>query len=708
MGPSAPLQWHPLESLAPRFRANLAALETRDAELAERLRQLAVSRPFFIAAEGDHVFLGRSGPSGIERIADPVPPGAARSLARQVYPKATVEAPLVVCGLGYGWLWDCLAKLPSKVDILPGHRPPIYLLVGDIEQLWAVLHVMDWRAMLAERRLPILAGPDALETFQQMLVDDSNWPAPRGLIRVDSSLPTLDLNDFLKVLNQARDEQLKVLYRELNDAYAQPRGNDWPLRFRSGRLRVLGITSRYTTFLQHSMRDWLAAFDRLGHETHLMIEKQDHLMPGPFGYAREILEFKPDLIVIIDHFRAEIGNIPKSIPCVMWVQDPLPNIYCATGGAAQGSRDFCIGFGRLQLAQQHGYPAERFMSCPIGINEERFKPPALSEQDWACYGCDVSYVSHASAPSDVILKNTLAKNPDPSAAKLLWDFHDRLVGYFEQGDLAHSDWRLQETLAASVAQTGVEPPAASVREILWLFKQQIYNAIFRHQALKWVADLGVNLKLYGNNWDQHPTLGRFACGPADTQRDVPKICAASKVNLQITPFGAVHQRLLEGLVAGGFYLLRWTPGDQLGSALHSLRDWCLSQGIGSESALRSTADSQVQRWINECDELREDRSVPKHFQLYDRLMAGVEVDLTGRAGAVWPEEYPQVSFKSAAELQLRLTRFLGDESERQRVADAMRASIVGDYSYMSISKRLLRFIADDLQAADSRRLAVAA
>ena len=92
-----------------------------------------------------------------------------------------------------------------------------------------------------------------------------------------------------------------------------------------------------------------------------------------------------------------------------------------------------------------------------------------------------------------------------------------------------------------------------MREILWLFKQQIYNAIFRHQALKWVADFGINLKLYGNNWEQHPTLGRFACGPADTQRDVPKICAASKVNLQITPFGAVHQRLLEGLVAGGFY-----------------------------------------------------------------------------------------------------------------------------------------------------------
>lgn len=707
MDPSAPLQWHPLESLAPRFGANLGALKTRDSELAERLEQLAVSRPFFIAAQGDHVFLGRGGSSGIERIADPVPPPAARSLARQAYPNAEVGGPLAVCGLGYGWLWDCLAKLQCKVDVMPGHRPPIYLLAGDIEQLWAVLHVMDWRAMLADRRLPIFAGPDALEQFQRKLIADPTWPAPRGLIRVDPSLPAQDLNDFTKALRQVRDEQLSALYSALDKAYAHPRGNDWPLKLAAGRLRVLGITSRYTTFLQHSMRDWLAAFDRLGHETRLAIEEQDHLILGPYGYARAIHDFNPDLILIIDHYRAEIGNIPKSVPCVMWVQDPLPNIYNDFAGAAQGPRDFCIGFGRLQLAQQHGYPADRFMSCPIGINEERFKPPALSEQDWARYGCDVSYVSHASTPSDVILKNALAKNSEPSFARLLWDFHDRLLGNFEQGGVTHAEWQLKEKLNESIARTGVEPSADKTREILWLFTLQINNAMLRHQALKWVADLDVQLKLYGNGWEKHPALGRFACGPADTLCDVPKICAASKVNLQITPHGSVHQRLLEGLIAGGFYLIRWTQGDQLGTAFRSLRNWCLSHGIGSESALRSIDDPQVQRWINECDELSVDHTDKKDFRLYDHLTAGGEAELMARAGAVWPEEYPRVSFRSAAELQSRLTRFLGDPGERKLVASAMRAAILENYTYVNISKRLVRFIAADLHAGASEISAAA-
>lgn len=702
MSDNPPLSWHPLESLDARFRANLLALETRDADLAGRLRGFAISRPFFIAARGDNVYLGRSGPTGIDLIADPVPPAPARALAARVFPGGVVTGSLAVSGLGYGWLWDCLSKLPCKVDVLPGHRPPIYLLAGEIEQLWAVLHVMDWRTMLAEARLPIFAGPDALEQFRQALLDDPTFPEPRGMIRVDSTLPAQDLNAFCGVLRQSRDAALNDLYRRLDAVYAPPTGLDWPEKFGSGRLRILGITSRYTTFLQHSMRDWLAAIKSLGHEAQLVIEDQDHQMLGAFGYAKGVLDFKPDLILVIDHYRRSIARIPESIPSVMWVQDALPNIFNDAAGAAQGARDFCMGFGRLELTQSHGYPAERFMSCPIGINEQRFKPPVLSQQDSSQYACDVSYVSHASAPSNVLLKAFLDKNPDPSFATLLWDFHDRLVGEFDRGGVSHSDGVLNETLAQSIAQTGVEPSANAEREILWLFKQQIYNALFRHEALKWVADLGVSLKLYGNNWEKHPTLGRFACGPADTQRDVPKICAASKINLQLIPFGAVHQRLLEGLIAGGFYLIRWTPGDQLGIPYRSLRHWCLARGIDSESALRSTDDPQVQGWISDCDELREDRSATADFGLYDRFMTGADAEMTGRAGAVWPGEYPQVSFRNAKELQSRLSRFLDDDRERQSVAAGMRDVIVEKFSYASISQRLLQFIAADLHTARAR------
>jgi hypothetical protein len=703
MTPTTELKWHPLELFEQRFQANLAALRTRDPLLADRLSNHRVATPFFISAQGDQVFLGRQGAGGIDIIPDSIPPEEARSMSGKLYPNNVMSWPIVIGGLAYGWLWDRLAKLPCKVDSAPGHRPPICFLTGDIERLWAVMHVMEWSALLADSRFLIYAGEDALAQLRVALIENPALPLPRASVTSEQALWTEDFNSFLESVNVGRGARLAYLAERLDSIYSETSPDEWAAKFQNGRLRVLGVTSRYTTFLQHSMRDWLAAFDRLGHETRLVIEPADYLASGVIANLQGTLDFRPDLILLIDHSRPEFRGMPQSVPCVMWVQDWLPHIFNGAAGPAQGPRDFCIGIGRVHLTQLHGYPAERFMACPMGANELRFTPAALSEQDWVRYGCDVSYVSHASAPSDVLLKTALARNPDPSIAKLLWDFHDRLVGNFEQGGVTHAEWQLKEKLEESIAQTGVQPLADTVIEILRLFNLQVNNAIFRHQALKWVADLGVRLKLYGNDWEKHPTLGRFACGPADTLRDVPKICAASKVNLQLIPHGAVHQRLLEGLLAGGFYLMRWTPGDQLGIAFRSLRNWCLSQGIGNELALRSIDNPQVQSWIAECDELRVDHADKNDFRLYDRLTEGGEAELMVRAGAVWPEEYPQVSFRSAADLQLKLTRFLSDERERQHVASAMRAAIVEKYTYTSLTKRLLRFIATDLRAANAGR-----
>ena len=401
----------------------------------------------------------------------------------------------MIGGLGYGWLWDRLSKLPCRCETAPGHRPPIYFLTADIEQLWAVFHVMDWRQFLCEQRFFFFAGADAVEQLQAAMIADPTVPRPKACLRIEQALwRKQDFDRMLAQVSTETDRRAAEIRSQLDAYYAGLSENEWINRLRSGKLRVLGITSRYTTFLQYSMRDWLSGMESLGHQTRLLIEPADHVMPGSFGFAKGLLDYKPDLLVMIDHYRAEIGKVPANLPCVMWVQDSLPNIYNDATGAGQQPRDYCMGFGRLPLTQLHGYPAQRFMACPIGINVERFKPAVLSEQDWGRYGCDVSYVSHASVPSDVLLKRALEKNPDPATAKLLWDLHDRLVGDFERGGVTHAEWQLKIKLQESIAQTGIEPGANGEHEILWLFNQQINNAIFRHQALRWATRSWRSLK----------------------------------------------------------------------------------------------------------------------------------------------------------------------------------------------------------------------
>lgn len=701
MSLTASLSWHPLESLDARFRANLAALETRDAALAQRLRRLTISTPFFISAAGDNIYLGRGGAAGIETIADSVSPAEARSLAARVYANGVVTGPLVVIGLGNGWLWDRLGKLPCKVEILPSHRPPIYLLAGDIERLWAVLHVMEWREMLAEPRVPIFAGPDAIDQFRKALVAEPKLPEPRAMIQTDSTLPKVEIGEMLFELRAARAERLNDLYRQLELKYAPPRGLDWPEKFNSGRLRVLGITSRYTTFLQHSMRDWLAAFARLGHETRLAIEEHDHLIPGPFGFGQSILDFNPDLILVIDHFRREMGQMPRSIPCVMWVQDRLPNIFSPAAGAAQGARDYCIGGGRLHLASRYQYPAERFMSCTIGINDRKYGLSERSPDDLARFECDASYVGHASVPSDLLLSETLDKGASPEEAKVAWDLHERMIAHFESGGSAMTDTVLERRIVESMQQLGVQLNDAARRNMLTVFNQQINNALFRHQALRWVADTGIDLRLYGNGWEKHPQLGRFARGPADNVKDLPGIYRASKINLQIIPHGAIHQRLLDGLAAGGFFLIRRTPGDMAGIPYLKLWEWCRRHGITDDIELRSKADDAARGWIAEIDRLLGYDTAAVRPSLYECLEATADTDFMILASSVWPELYPQVSFDNPAELRQKLTHYLASVEDRASIAKQMRDVVIDRCSYLSISRRLVQFIARDLAAGQS-------
>lgn len=691
------LKWHPLELFDARFRVNLDALAKHDHDLAVQLAELAPSVPMFIAAEGDNVFLGRPGNAGMELLPNPLPPAKAREIVSDLAPQGFVSAPLVVGGLGYGWLWDRLAKLPCKVEAAPGHRPPIYLLAGDIERLWAVLHVLDWRDMLADARFRLFVGPDAAAQLRSALIENPALAWPRACVRVEPALWTKDFDSIMSEVAQDADRRLECLQNKLSEIYSQASDERLVRRFGSGKLRVLGITSRYTTFLQYSMRDWLAGFEQLGHETRLVIEGKDYEVNTGLTFASACAEFQPDLVVMIDHYRSEYKGLTDSVPFVMWVQDRLPNMFSARAGAAQGPRDYCLGFGRLHLARRFGYPAERFLPSVIGINEPKYADISLEDNEPAKYACDVSYVSHASASSQQLIEAEIARNPLPQTSRLLWDLHEQMVGHFCSGGQVLTDPVIRRHVMESMQRVGVSPDENVIQSLVGLFGQQVNNAIFRHQALEWVAQMGVDLRLWGRGWEKHPRLAKYARGPADNQHDLPLIYKSSKINLQLIPHGAVHQRLLDGLAAGAFFLIRDTPGDAIGVPYRRLWDWCRSNGISSDGQMRARADAQAMQLITEIDSLLGYDSSTHDLSLFDCIQTVADTDFLTLGSTAWPQEYPRVAFSSRDQLHSMLTRYLADDELRREIAGSMRRVVIERCSYRSISDRLLRFIAADLR-----------
>jgi hypothetical protein len=708
--PPDPIVWTPLSALAARFTANVAALRGRDADLAERLRSLAPAAEHFIATIGGAVRIGTRATAG-EPIAprpDLLTPAAAAEAATGLYPDGACNVPCMVAGEDLGWLWDRLYRLPCDSKEFFGHRPPLYFLLPDLQRLWVMLHLHDWRAMLADARARLFAGPDAVERFGRCLAAESTYPWPHRWVTVDPSVwPDGVTMDALQL--QALKVQ-KLLYAQVcvppTPAEAAAVAARLVAAAAEGRpLRVLGLTTRYSVFIQHSMRDWLAAFDALGHATRLLIEPTDHQSCNTLVIATACDEFLPDLALMIGHYRATVPGIPPHVPIAMWVQDQLPHIYKADAGAWQGPLDFCVGSGRQHLVSRYGYPPERFLPAPVGVNDQRFAPGPPTAAERAAFECDLAYVSHNSAPADVVLQRELDRRNSPPADRLFRDMFDRSVAHYQGGGAALLEQGVRAMLRDAMATTGVDCGAKVQTEAVQFFQATIGNALFRHQALRWASDLGVDLRIYGRGWENHPTLARHARGVADNATQLSAIYRASRINLQVIVTGAMHQRMLDGLAAGGFFLLRRCPIDEVGRHYLVLWDWCQRNRVRDEADFRRRADDAVRQACGALDATLGYDMAAADLPLFDILQTSAEQSFMNTATGVWPE-YDRVAFADAAELRARLQTYLGDPDARAAVATAMRTPVVERASYRQITLRLLDMIARNVaQPGASRAVA---
>lgn len=709
---SPPPTWTPLKLLRERLNANCNALAARRPGLAELLRSFVPSQTYYVLAMGDQVQLGAATPAGVQPLPHPLPPAAARQIASKLCPSGSYTAPVLVTGEDLGWLWNALYQLPCQVPAAPGHRPPMFCLVRDVERLWIMLHIQDWAKLLGDERVRLFVGSDAFEQFRASLSQDSAVPWPRSSVVLDPTLwpagATIDgiVNQAGAALMQRFNAlQTKLTAQHANQTASALAGIYGDATRGDGRpLNILGITSRYTTFLQYSMRDWLAAFERLGHRTKLVIESADHEMTGAVAFAEACADFSPDLIVVIDHFRKELGGLPENVPVAMWVQDALPNLFNPAAGAAQGPRDYSLGFGRLRMVREFGYPQSRYMSAVVGLDEARFAPRELSPQEQERFGGEVAFVSHASQPADQIIAEEVRRLGSGDAARLLGAIYEQLRGVYAAGGAVTEPIELQRMIDRAAADLRVGIPPAQMPALLDLFNQRVNNALFRHQSLLWLAEMGVDLRIWGRGWEKHPQLGCFARGVAENAAQLPCIYQASKINMQVTPHGAVHQRLMEGIAAGGFFLIRNVPGDDVEREFQAIWQWCRSANITSDDDLKRLAPPEVQSHISRLVELQKQDPF-EVGSFYSQLEASEDDGYIRSASTVFATDYDAVAYRTKSELTAKVTHFLNSADERRERAKSMRQVVLDRFTYTATTKRLLKFIADDLAKQSAAKAA---
>jgi hypothetical protein len=377
----------------------------------------------------------------------------------------------------------------------------------------------------------------------------------------------------------------------------------------------------------------------------------------------------------------------------MWVQDRMPTIYSREAGRQQGRLDYTIGQSLLELTQQFGYPASRFLPTMMAVNESRFFPRELSADDITRYGCEVSFVSNATMPADEVLREIKAQQ-SPLGAKFLDEVYARLRGIYDAGGSITSGDLMRQMIVQTAADLRVN---TDVDSALNLFTHRINNSLFRHQVIRWVAEMGLNLHLYGKGWENHPEFARYGRGVADNQSQLPTIYQASAINLQVTPFGAVHQRLLDGLCAGGFFLLRSIVADELELILRDMEQWCRARNVGSGGEMVARQDAVLQQLTNRYAKLDGVNPLTRPDYYFGALGECALSGYTRTANMLW-ENSDKVTFSNREKLQSQILHFLAHPQERQEIARSMRQRVLETHTYQSITSRLLKFISDDLQS----------
>ncbi len=184
---------------------------------------------------------------------------------------------------------------------------PAYLIEPEPEVIYQAMMIHDWAGptgLILQPRIIWSVGPGWEAAFQQSLRDEPQLRRPS--MQISQSTMGDQIAARLAVVLEQEKAVQESIHRNLESYYQQHAAQhllallgDRPLR----QPRILCMTSRFTTVVQYSVADMAQAMDRLGWQTRILSDNDAHLAVGVGALLRAMDEFKPDVVLTINHVR---------------------------------------------------------------------------------------------------------------------------------------------------------------------------------------------------------------------------------------------------------------------------------------------------------------------------------------------------------------------------------------------------------------------
>jgi len=351
------------------------------------------------------------------------------------------------------------------------------------------------------------------------------------------------------------------------------------------KLNIYFQTSRYTTYLQYSIRDLAEGFKKNGCDVLIEIEKEG----GAVGIRGDIcrknlIDFKPDIIFNINHLRHEYSWIPKSIPYITWVQDIMPNIFELSDPTLIGDNDYIYA---LPTEAVHG----RLIKHPIFKNS-KVEPlsivlnPDIYFKFDTTYKYDVSHVSHCNMPLEYYDVYSDIPNSKLSDKQLMFRHFINYTDKFSIPDLSevwnnlYKNNKFRKEFSKNFLKIHNSCKLRIDDQTSSFFVMDLMVKVIKSRILKIIIENNFDIHLFGNGWDLHPWFKEYANGPIKNGTELNQLQNESRINLNLNIGMLSHPKFFEVTGGGNF---------------------CLSLDFGNNNYLSEMTfhDNSLVAWFNE-------------------------------------------------------------------------------------------------------------
>jgi hypothetical protein len=472
----------------------------------------------------------------------PLPGGFQSALGERQLAEIPAAQGLVLAGIRSRACLEQVLKHQAPLSL--GMKQPILVVEPDLSVFVLMLHLYEMSAYLGADNFLWFVGEDWKDQLLRFFDDRPMMVLPEKVIAAGGKD---GVQEALSSLRSRQAFQVRETLARSRAYYAQKEecgtGGPWA---EDVPVRVLLITSRFTTVLQYQVRDLAEGFRRLGCPVEVLIERSSVERMTARGLTGCIARFRPDLVVQLDHLRTEWqGLIDPRVRFVCWIQDRLPHLTRRDLIEALSDRDvtFCSWHAMKRECEALGYPDVELLYT--AADDGVYRPSEWKRPE---YVCDVAFVSNVEPVGDHRRYPGLVRRGVEILRK-------EGIGYRDPAFYSALLHRLERETGVSVA-----PEDRGMLEHYLSFTVERY--VQRTLPIQWAQEMKVSIKLFGSGWDKIPAFRHLACGPVAPGEDLCALYRSAKIHLHANSDHNVHQRVFECLASGGMILAWAHPTDE--------------------------------------------------------------------------------------------------------------------------------------------------